>query len=124
MGILLKYRQRETRPPQDHPPSRLATLRRIVASLPSVSPLPSSLSCDNLFTSRGGSLMAANKPPGWVRHVWVGLLGCVAAVVGVLLVMAALKPGQLSAAPDSMQPAAFLKTDKLLVTIGLINAEG
>src|SRR5262249_12930583 len=65
--------------------------------------------------------MRAQGSPGWFRHVWIGLLGGALALAGVVLVMAGLQPPTLSAAPAAMQPAAVLKSDKLLITIGLVN---
>jgi hypothetical protein len=54
-----------------------------------------------------------------------GLLsGLIMAAGAILIWMAVIKPNQAGAAPESMQPAAYLKTkDKLLISIGLANPE-
>ncbi|MBL8799518.1 MAG: hypothetical protein JNM56_36890 [Planctomycetia bacterium] len=51
-------------------------------------------------------------------------LGCVCLAAGAVLVNLALRPSGAGAAPESMTPAAYLKTkDQLLITIGLGNPQ-
>ena len=51
-------------------------------------------------------------------------LGCVCAAAGLVLINLAMRPSGASATPESMTPAAYLKSkDLLLVTIGLGNPQ-
>jgi uncharacterized protein YfaS (alpha-2-macroglobulin family) len=63
-------------------------------------------------SSRGSNLLRA------------AFLGCVCIAAGLILVGVALRPGGAGAAPESMTPAAYLKSkDLLLITIGLSNPQ-
>jgi len=66
--------------------------------------------------------MSANARVGWSRTVRIGLLSGIAVAAVASVVAIGWKPDQAAAAaPAAMRPAAFLQTDKLLVTVALVN---
>src|SRR5262245_38010868 len=68
--------------------------------------------------------MTRNGRSRWPSFVRVTALSCLAMAAGAALIWMALRPSQAGAAPESVAPAAYLKSkETLLITIGLANPD-